>query len=137
MATKPSQALGQAMSLMNPPIPHTSSFVLTKEDVCGIHTTRGASGAVTFTLPAVTADITGAWVKFINAVDQNMIVAAGTADTLVVVNDLTADSLAAQTSSQKIGAVIECYCDGTAWFAWGTAVGAGGDTGTATYTVAT
>jgi hypothetical protein len=123
MATKPAQALGMAMSQFNPPIPHTASFVLTKEDVCGIHTTRGATGAVTFTLPDPTADIEGAWVRFINLVDQNMTVRTATADTLVTVNDTAADSIAISTASQKIGAVIECYCDGTNWIAWVTSVG--------------
>lgn len=100
-------------------------------DRCGTtFTNRGASGAVVFTLPAPSSRLTGWWYRFKSHADQDVTVAAGTADTLVVLNDATADSLAASTTSEQIGAEIEAFCDGTSWFASGVAVGH-------TYTVAT
>lgn len=63
-------------------------------------TTRGASGAVNFTLPAIDR---GLEFTFFNEADQNMTITAATADTMVVFNDLAADSIAFSTSSEKIG----------------------------------
>ena len=100
-----------------------------------VFTNRGASGAVTFTLPTASKGVLGHWYRFKAVVDQNVIVAAPTADTLLVLNDLEADSLAIQNSGQKIGGEIEVQCLETAegtfkWAASGIAVGH-------TYTVAT
>jgi len=83
-------------------------------DLCKIWTTRGASGAVTFTLPAAATAGAGKWVEFYNVADQNMII-AGQDEELVVFNDLTADSIAFQTTSEKIGGGVRCVCDGTSW----------------------
>lgn len=114
----------------------TSYTVVYGTDPSGtIFTNRGASGAVTFTLPAAAQARKGVFYRFVGIADQNIVVAAATADTLVVINDLEADSLAIQTSSVKIGAEIEVFCDGTNWIAKGTNVGVGGTA--ATYTVAT
>lgn len=100
-----------------------------------VFTTAGATGAITFTLPTPGPGTRGWWYRFKNLVDQNMIVAAGVADTLICFNDLTADSLAASTSGEKIGAEIEVECVETTpgtfrWTASGVAVAH-------TYTVAT
>jgi hypothetical protein len=85
-----------------------------------IFTTYGAAGAVTFTLPTPTVDQLGVTYKFVNLVAQNMLVASATADTLGVINDLAADSLAAQTSNQQIGAVINAVCvqTGASTYQW-------------------
>lgn len=93
-------------------------------------TTRGAVGAVNFTLPVVSAQLAGLMVTFKNAVDQNMTVTSNPADTLITDGDLQADSIAASTASHKICAEIEVFCDGTAFYASGKNVGA-------TYTIAT
>lgn len=68
-------------------------------------------------------------------VDQNFIVAVPTADTAIAVNDLAADSLALQTSSEKIGGIIEAECvqTGAATFQWVLS----GQAVAHTYTVAT
>lgn len=95
-----------------------------------IFTNRGATGAVIFTLPAPVAALAGVFYEFLGLADQNFSVVAATADTLVVVNDLTADSLAVSTSSHKIGAHMRAVCDGTSWIAYGDSVGD-------TFTVAT
>lgn len=102
-----------------------------------IFTNRGAGGAVIFTLPAPVQALAGVYYEFLGIANQNITVATATADTLIVVNDLTADSLAISTTNQKIGSLMRVVCDGTSWIAYGTAIGAGGDTGTNTYTVAT
>jgi hypothetical protein len=92
----------------------TASYTVTPADFGSVITTRGAGGAVTFTLPAASAGNKGDWVLFWNVVDQNMIV-AGADEGLVVLNDLTADSIAFQTSSEKIGGAFLAISDGTSW----------------------
>ena len=95
-----------------------------------LFTTRGGSGAITFTLPAPKPALAGTVFEFLNEVDQNMIVSAG-ASSAVAFNNASCASLAAQTSSQKIGAKIRATVNdaGTKWFLEGTSVGV-------TYTVA-
>lgn len=92
------------------------------------YTTRGATGAITFTLPAPGQALKGVMFEFANVVDQTMTVSAGTANGISV-NNASCASLAASTSSQKIGALIRAFCDGTKWHLTGDAVGI-------TYTVA-
>jgi hypothetical protein len=76
-----------------------------------IFVTTGNTAALTFTLPPISD---GPWIFwFVNGADQNMIVASETADTLVTFNDLAADSVAYQTSSEKIGGLIIAFSDGT------------------------
>lgn len=112
-------------------IAKTADYVLTGAEPSGtMFTTRGAAGAVNFTLPLVSAKLAGTTWRFKNAVDQNMTVTSNPADTLICDGDLTADSLAASTASHKINAEIEVFCDGTAFYATGKGIGA-------TYTVAT
>lgn len=74
---------------------------------------RGATGAVTLTLPA--SPKKGLRYRIQNVSDQNLILAAGTADTMVVFNDLTADSVALQTAGDLIGGGFEVIGDGTGW----------------------
>jgi hypothetical protein len=110
----------------------TADYTVTAADFLDqvYFTTRGAGGAVNFTLPLVSAQLAGKSVTFKNLVDQNMTVTSNPADTLIVDGDLTADSLATSTASHKIGGEIEVFCDGTAFIASGKNVGV-------TYTVAT
>ena len=77
-------------------------------------TTRGATGAVTFTLPSAGSTNEGDWVLFVNVADQNMIV-AGADEEIVCFNDLTADSIAYQTSSEKIGGAFLAISDSSSW----------------------
>lgn len=86
----------------------TASYTVLEADHGTVFTTEGAGGAVTFTLPA-TADLpTGWYCDFFNAADQDMIVAGGTADTMVVFNDLAADSIAFSTTAEQIGSGMRC-----------------------------
>lgn len=75
-----------------------------------VFTNAGAAGAVTFTLPAPGQGTRGWWYRFVGVADQNIIVAALTADTLIVIDDTAADSLAIQTAGQRISAEIEAKC---------------------------
>lgn len=104
---------------VNPAIPDSPGTMFT---------TRGATGAVTFTLPAPSAALKGWFYDFLNLVDQNMVVSAGSGNGIAF-NNAACASLAAQTSSQKIGAQIRATCDGTSWVLAGESNGV-------TYTVA-
>lgn len=75
---------------------HGSLFIVT-----------GGSG-VTFTLPTKAV---GLRFEFLNTVDQNMAVASGgSADDIIGIHDVGADSLTFSTSSQKIGARLAVEC---------------------------
>lgn len=92
-----------------------ADYTVLQSDNGTLFTTLGASGAVTFTLPAIRA---GYSFGFLNMVDQNMTIAsAGSNDNIVAPNDLTADSVAFSTSSEKIGALVWVFTNsaGTKW----------------------
>ncbi len=91
----------------------TASYTLTEADCGTVFTNRGASGAVTFTLPAV-ATSNGLWYEFFVVAGQDVTI-DGPADTLVVFNDAAADSVAFSTTSEKIGGAVTAICDGTSW----------------------
>lgn len=95
-------------------IPKATSYTVVAGTDSGTHfTTRGAAGAVTFTLPAVAK---GNRFRFTNEVDQNMTV-TGPASTLVTFNNAAATSVAVSTASQKIGATFDIVANdnGTKW----------------------
>ena len=85
-----------------------------------LFTNRGATGAVTFTLPAPSEALRGYVYHFEVVADQTVTV-AGT--TILTSNNAAAASLSAQTGGQKIGAIIEAICDGTQWAVVGIAAG--------------
>jgi len=91
----------------------TADYTVTEADHGILFTTRGATGTVIFTLPAT--PLKGLRFGFYNAAGQTMTVTAGTADTLTVFNDLTADSITFQTASELIGGHFEVVGDGTGW----------------------
>lgn len=73
--------------------------------------TRGAAGAVNFTLPTLAR---GLRYRFVNEADQNMTITSAAADTIVGPNDLALDSIAFSTSGDKIGAVLEVWANDNA-----------------------
>jgi hypothetical protein len=83
-----------------------------------IFTTRGASGAVTFTLPALAGSY-GCYYRFINIVNQNMTIATDAATEFIVGfnNATTGVNVAFSTTSEKFGAVVDVYSIGTTWIA--------------------
>ena len=91
----------------------TTDYTVTEADHDTMFTTRGAAGAVNFTLP-VTAE-KGLHYRFVNVADQDMTVTAGTADTMVTANDAAADSVAFSTGTEKIGGSFDVFGDGTSW----------------------
>lgn len=93
----------------------TADYTVTEADSGTWFTTYGDSDAINFTLP--TNAKKGLVYFFWQSVDQNLTVTAGTADTLVTFNDLAADSVAASTSSQKIGALFIVFADGNKFHA--------------------
>ncbi len=92
----------------------TASYTVTSKDFGSVITTRGAQGAVTFTLPAASSVNKGDWVLFANVANQNMIV-AGADEGLVTFNDLTADDIGFKQTSEKIGGAFLAISDGTSW----------------------
>ncbi len=95
-----------------------------------IFTNGGASGSVTFTLPAPKLDLLGYYYKFVGLVNEVIVVATATADTLIGFNDVDLDSIATGGSGQRIGAWISVYCVETAagTYAWVADAGTNGVT---------
>ena len=85
------------------PVVKTADYTVVAADSGYQFTTRGASGAVIFTLP--TTIPAGFRARFYSEANQNMAIAC--ASKLVVTNNLTASSVTFSTSSQKIGASVE------------------------------
>lgn len=92
----------------------TASYTITAGDNGTIFTNRGDTDAITFTLPAVTAGLTGMWCEFY-AVEAQAFGVAATAGEMVTFNDKAANSVTASTGSEIIGAGFRAVCDGTSW----------------------
>ena len=90
----------------------TSAYTVLATTSGAVFCTTGGTSATTFTLPAVAAGLN---YMFCNTVDYNMIVTSTDADTMVVMNDANADSVAYQQASELIGGAMEVVCDGTLW----------------------
>jgi hypothetical protein len=100
---------------IGPIVAKTADYTVTQDDSGTVFTTYGASGAVTFTLPAKAA---GLVYTFVNAVNQNMQVTADAANTMVAFNDTTTcDGVIFSTLNEKTGAAVKVICDGTDWIA--------------------
>lgn len=86
-----------------------------------LFTNKGNDGNINFTLPA-TAKL-GLRYGFLVVANFNLVLTAGTVDTMVVFNDAAADSVAYQTTDDKIGGFFEVIGDGALWYvflrAWG------------------
>lgn len=94
----------------------TAAYTVLLSDWGKTFTTRGATAAVTFTLPAVTNATAGIWFRFYNVSAYGMVIASsGSSDNIVGRNDATADSLTCTTTSLMIGACIRVIWDGTGW----------------------
>lgn len=91
-----------------------TNTTVTADNSGAIYTTRGASGAVKFTLPAKE---NGLHYTFLNVVNQNMTITADATNTMIAFNDTAADSIAFSSTNNKTGAAAYVFCDGTSWFA--------------------
>jgi hypothetical protein len=109
-------ALG--LYLRGPIIPKATAYSVKRPESGTIFTTRGASGAVTFTLPALAGSY-GCYYRFINVVDQSMTIATAAATSYIVgINNATTGvNVAFSTGGEKIGAVVDVYSIGTKWIA--------------------
>lgn len=94
----------------------TASTTLTNGDLGKTITNRGATGSVTITLPTPSGDNKGGEIRVRVVADQTVIVNCATNDLIVIFNDAAADSVAWQTSSEKIGGGGMFESDGTNWF---------------------
>lgn len=95
-------------------IAKTADYTVLAADNNTLFTTRGAVGAVNFTLPTLAR---GLRFRFFNEAGQNMTVTSVVADTLVAFNDLAADSIAFSTANELIGGSIEVIAndDASKW----------------------
>jgi hypothetical protein len=93
----------------------TADLTLTNNDVGKIICNLGASGAVNITLPAPTTCSPGDSIMVLSCADQNLTVTSGTADTLITLHDVAADSVAFSTASEKIGGGWTFVCVGSKW----------------------
>ena len=91
----------------------TADYTVTEADFGSIFTNRGDADAIEYTLPAASGN-EGAWVEFWSVANQNLTV-SGQDEELVVLNDLTADSISFQTTNEKIGGAFRAVCDGSSW----------------------
>jgi len=93
----------------------TADYTLAATDSGSVLTTRGAAGAVNFTLPTVAAGLAGTDVLIYVAADQNVTLTAQTNGQLVLFNDAAANTVALSTASEKVGGCFRVICDGTSW----------------------
>lgn len=92
----------------------TASYTVTPQDEGTQFTTRGAGGAVTFTLPPIANVFAGWSCRFYNVAGQNMAITAPT-NKLTTFNNATATTATFSTSSELIGAAAEVFFDGTTY----------------------
>lgn len=100
----------------------TADYTITEAMNNTIFTNRGASGTIIPTLPATAKK--GLRYGFFNVAAQIQTVTSGTADTMIVKGDATADTL---STPAAIGSFIEVMGDGTGWMV----ITSGGYAGTA------
>ena len=90
----------------------TADYTVTTTDSGTIFIANHASTIVNFTLPA-TASCNGLAFLFVNLGAAGFKVTAGTADTMVVMNDAEADSAAFSTTNEMIGTGALVVGDGS------------------------
>jgi predicted flavoprotein YhiN len=91
----------------------TAAYTCTAADSGTLFTNTGASGSVTFTLPAV-ATSTGVWYRFAITADYEVVITAP-ANVMVAFNDATATSITFTQASEHIGCGATVICDGAKW----------------------
>lgn len=80
---------------------------------------RGATGTITFTLPAPAQRLKGFWYGFEIQADYTLIVAGATAGDLATLGNAAANNVSYAIASNKLGRRIFAECDGTQWFCYG------------------
>lgn len=108
----------------------TAAYTVTAQESGVWFTNRGATVAITFTLPDVTGLAVGTRFTFYGVSAYGFTVASsGSSDNIATLNDAAADSITCTTASKIIGAAVSVIWDGTNWLAFQASVGN-------TYTVA-
>jgi hypothetical protein len=100
----------------------TADYTLTEADRDVLWTNEGDDGAIEFTLPT-TAKKDLAYYFYVVA-NQNLTVTAGTADTIIALNNAAADGVAFSTTNQKIGGSFAVIGDGAKWKVFNLSAGA-------------
>lgn len=90
----------------------TADYTCLRGDSGTIFNTRGAGGAVIFTLPPI---YKGWWAIFVAGAAQDLTVTNAVVDTLITMGDVAADGIA--IDANEPGNAILVHCDGTAYFA--------------------
>ncbi len=93
----------------------TASYTPKVEESGTVFVANHATVAVTFTLPTIAAANAGVFFDFVNIGAAGMVVASDPTDTLIVDNDIAADSLTWSTASHIIGGAVRVVCNGTKW----------------------
>ena len=68
-----------------------------------------------YTLPTPVAGLAGKWFEYASDVGQNTTFTAQTANTILALNTLAANSVALSTANQIIGATCKWICNGEKW----------------------
>ena len=90
----------------------TASTTITEAQAGQLFVSSG-TGATTFTLPSVPKR--GLEYSFYNAVDQNLVLTCATTGTLIVFNNVAANSVSLSTASQKVGGAFRVVGTGSKW----------------------
>ncbi len=94
----------------------TAAYTVTAEESGVLFTTRGATAAITFTLPAVTNLPIGTEYTFYSVSAYGLAIASnGSLDNIIALNDVAADSVTCTTTSRMIGAAVRVIWDGVKW----------------------
>lgn len=102
----------------------TADYTVTAEESGVLFTNRGASAAITFTLPAVTTLPIGTRYEFFGVSATGFTVASnGSLDNILTLNDIAADSITCTSTSKIIGASVAVIWDGVKWLARQASVG--------------
>lgn len=110
----------------------TGDYTVKPGESGSLFSTRGASGSVNFTLPALED---GLFYWFFNgALATVMQVTGANNNELIAFNDVDADNVKYQTGNERAGGGFLLVCDGTLWHAFAFAYGLGATAQTVTVT---
>lgn len=92
----------------------TAAYTVVASDCGKMFTNEGATGSVTFTLPAPAAELSGVSYEFVTVAAQAIVIGVTGNDKLIVHADAAADTV---TTAATIGQHFQVTCVGaTGWF---------------------
>ena len=89
---------------------------ISQEHFGAIISTRNATGDTNFSMPAADIANAGAWVKFHQVADFEMVITSASSD-FVADNNVVADTITFSAATQHIGNAVTMISDGVKWFA--------------------